>query len=75
MEEVLEAIRGLVNYIPRHDLEEERRKRARRLATWAGRVDGRGPPQHRDGAHSFGGATGSGQAGGSDFSSVRNEFS
>jgi hypothetical protein len=73
VEEVLEASHGVIDYIPRHDLEEESRKRPRRLATWAGRVDGTGPPPYRDGAHSFGGATGSAQASGSNFASVRTE--
>ena len=68
LEEVLESVHGI------QGPEEAARKRPRRLQCWPRRIDGTGPPPFRDGAHSFGGGTGLGRAGGSDFPRVKTEL-
>jgi hypothetical protein len=73
VEEVFEASRGILDYILRHDLEEENWKHPRRLATWAGMLDGIGPALYRGGAHRFIG-TWNAQASGFNFSNVKTEF-
>ena len=61
LEDVLESVHGI------QGPEEAARKCPRHLQCWPGRIDGIGTPPCRDSAHSFGGGTGLGQTGGSDF--------